>query len=317
MRLEYQIIIALGLDMALGDPRRLPHPVKLMGRFAASLEGPLRRTIKNARQAGIVAVLLVTAITTGLTWVCISSARMVSPPVGDLLSILILYTAFAARDLADHARDVYRALNNHNLTAARLLVARMVGRDTATLDEGAVARAAIESVAENAVDGVVAPLLFAVVGGPVGAMLYKAINTLDSTFGYRNERYREFGWASAKLDDLANYIPARLTAPLLMLAALPWGGSKRAFSVCRRDGRRHASPNAGLAEAAMAGALGVQLGGSVLRGGIPQKMPLLGAPAPLPEARHICRANALMLVASFLAAAILITTRLGIAALTG
>lgn len=315
MRLEYQIIIALGLDMALGDPRWLPHPVRLIGLFAASLEEPLRRTIKNTRLAGIVAVLLVTGITASLTWACISSVRTVYPPAGDLLSILILYTAFAARDLADHARDVYRALCNHHLPAARLLVARMVGRDTATMNEGAIARAAIESVAENAVDGVVAPLLFAVVGGPVGAMLYKAINTLDSTFGYRNERYQEFGWASAKLDDLANYLPARLTAPLLMFAALPWGGSRRAFSVCRRDGHRHASPNAGLAEAAMAGALGVQLGGPVLRGGIPQEMPLLGAPGAQPETAHIGTANAVMLVTAFLAAAVFLAARFGIMAM--
>ncbi len=312
MRLEYQALIALGLDMALGDPRWMPHPVRLIGHFALALEGPLRRTIKNDRLAGLMAVLLVTGITVSLTWAGIQAAGLIHPFGPDAISIVFLYWSFAARDLRDHAAAVYRALREPDLPAARRLVAMMVGRDAETLDETGVARAVVESVAENTVDGVIAPLLFALAGGPAGAMLYKAINTLDSTFGYRTERYREFGWASARLDDLANYLPARLTAPFLMFAALPWKGSLRALSVCRRDGRRHSSPNSGLAEATMAGALGIQLGGPVLRDGVPHDMPFLGAPAALPEARHICRANALMLITLFLAAAVLIWARVGI-----
>jgi adenosylcobinamide-phosphate synthase len=315
MRLEYQVLVAMGLDAAMGDPRWMPHPVKLMGRLALVLEAPLRRTIKNARLAGVAAVLLVTGSTAALTGVVIFAARRIHPSAGDAVSILFLYWSFAARDLASHASTVYRALAQQDLPAARRLVALMVGRDTAALDEAAVARAAVESVAENTVDGVVAPLLFGLAGGPVGAMLYKAINTLDSTFGYRTERYREFGWASARLDDLANYLPARLTVPFLVLAALPWKGARRAFFVSRRDGRRHASPNSGLAEAAMAGALGVRLGGPLTRGGVLQETPFLGTPAPPPGARHICRANAVMLTAVFLAAAVLVAARFGITAI--
>lgn len=316
MRLEYRIIIALGLDMLLGDPRWLPHPVRLIGRFAAALEHPLCRTISNARLAGLAAALLVIGVATVVAYASIRFAGLLHPWAGDAVSVYILYSAFAARDLTVHAMNVHRALDAENLPAARQLVSLMVGRDTAEMDKKAIARAAVESVAENTVDGVVAPLFFAVVAGPAGAMFYKAVNTLDSTFGYRNEKYIEFGWASAKIDDWTNYIPARITAPFIMLAALPWGGSLRSFQVCLRDGRRHASPNAGLAEASMAGALGIQLGGPVRRNGIMQEMPLLGAPAAVPEARHIRLACALMLRTAFLAATALIVVRFCITTLT-
>lgn len=315
MRLEYQIIIAWGLDMALGDPRGFPHPVRLIGRFAGALEAPLRNSIGNAHLAGLAAALLVISLCTATAWAGIRYAGLIHPWASEALTIAILYWSFAARDLTDHALKVYVALSANDLPAARHLVSLMVGRDTALMDQTAVARAAVESVAENTVDGVVAPLFFTLIAGPAGAMFYKAVNTLDSTFGYRNERYIQFGWASAKLDDLANYIPARLTAPLMMLAALPLGGALRSFRICRRDGRLHASPNAGLAEAAMAGALGIQLGGTVSRGGIVQQMPLLGAPAAPPEARHIRLACVLMLATALLATAVLIAARLGVMAL--
>jgi adenosylcobinamide-phosphate synthase len=315
MRLEYQIIAALLLDLVLGDPRRLPHPVRLIGRFALALEEPLRRLVPNARLAGVLAALIVVGSAAGATAIAILAARHLHPWAGEALSTLFLYWSFAARDLADHALNVSRALGRDDLAGARRLVSLMVGRDTADMDKGEVARAAVESVAENTVDGVVAPLLFAVLAGPVGAMVYKAISTLDSTFGYRNERYREFGWASARLDDLANYLPARLTVPLVMLAALPRGGGMRALSVCRRDGRRHLSPNAGLAEAAVAGALGIQLGGPLRRGGILMETPLLGAPAEPPAARHIGRAVGLMFLTTALAAAIFLALRFGMTAL--
>ena len=179
-----------------------------------------------------------------------------------MVSILVIYTTIAARDLARHSMAVLRPLAAGDLVEARRRVALIVGRDTARLDEAGVVRAAVESVAESTVDGVTAPLFFAVVAGPVGAMVYRAINTLDSMFGHQDERYREFGWAAARIDDLANYLPARLTAPLVCLAALLLRQRPRlACAILARDGRKHASPNAGLTEAAMAGALGVQLGG--------------------------------------------------------
>ncbi len=312
MKPEYQILAALGLDLAFGDPRWLPHPVRLIGGFAAVLEAPLRRAFPSARLAGLAAVILVITVTMAAAWVVIRGAGRLHPLAGEVSTILILYFCFAARDLADHAMKVYAALSRGDLLAARRQVALMVGRDTAKLNEEEVARAAVESVAENTVDGVVAPLFFAFLAGPVGALVYKAVSTLDSTFGYRNERYIEFGRASAKLDDVANYLPARLTVPLMVLAALPLGGALRTWRICCRDGRRHGSPNSGLAEAAMSGALGVQLGGPVTREGRRQEMPLLGAPAPAPEAQHIPRACVLMLATTFLAAGVFLAARWGI-----
>jgi len=315
MKLEYQILIAWLLDMVLGDPRWLPHPVRIIGRFAAVIEGPLRRSITHARVAGVIAAALVVGVTAAMTAAVLYLARNLHPLLGDGVAIIIFYTAFSTRDLADHASAVHEALDRGDLPSAQRLVGMMVGRDTAAMDEEAVARAAVESVAENSVDGVVAPLIFAAAAGPVGAMVYKAVSTLDSTFGYRNERYRDFGWASARIDDLANYIPARITAFLLMTAALTRGSFARALAVCRRDGRLHASPNSGLSEAAMAGALGVQLGGPVLRSGIPQEMPYLGAPAARPEAGTITAATTLMMMTSGLALASLLALRIGISTL--
>jgi len=173
-----------------------------------------------------------------------------------------------------------------------------VGRDTEHLDEEGVVRAAVESVAENTVDGVSGPLFFAVVGGPVAAMAYRAASTLDSTFGYKNERYQEFGWASARLDDAANLIPARLTGPLMCLVAgLLYRRGRQSLHVLARDKGNHASPNAGRAEAAMAGALGIQLGGASTYAGVAAYKPTLGDPGGPLTAHHIVQANRLMWVA--------------------
>jgi len=180
-------------------------------------------------------------------------AAAIHPLAADIASIVLIYTTIAARDLARHGMAVYRSLAADDMAEARRRVAAIVGRDTDRLDEAGVVRAAVESVAESTVDGVTAPLLFAVVAGPVGAMVYRAVNTLDSMFGHQDERYRRFGWAAARIDDLANYIPARCTAPLVCVAALLlrlWP-SAPANAAARRA--KHASPNAGLTEAAMAG----------------------------------------------------------------
>ncbi|MCX6910659.1 MAG: adenosylcobinamide-phosphate synthase CbiB, partial [Verrucomicrobia bacterium] len=247
MRLEYQIIAAFALDLLFGDPRWLPHPVKLIGRFAVMLEAPLRRSIPSTRVAGVVAVVVVLGVTGFVAFGLVRCAAALHPAAGDIVSILLLYTAFAARDLAHHANAVYRSLASGDLAEARQRVSMIVGRDTARLDEREVVRATVESVAESLVDGVTAPLFFAVLGGPVGAMLYKAVNTLDSTFGYKDERYIQFGWASARLDDLANFLPARFTAPLVAVAAALLGhNALRSLRIWLRDGRKHVSPNAGL-----------------------------------------------------------------------
>ena len=301
MNLEYQLLVAFGLDLLLGDPRRLPHPVKLMGRFALALEAPLRRRFANPRLAGIAAVILVVGSAGLITWTAIRCAAFAHPFAGDAVSILLLYTTFAARDLLRHSQGVYKALETGDIRGAREAVAMLVGRDTKDLDEGGVSRAAVESVAENLIDGVTAPIFFAVLGGPVAAMMYKAVSTLDSTFGYKTERYLFFGRASARLDDAANWLPARLTVPFIAVAAAVCGYRPLgALRVCLRDGGNHPSPNAGLGEAAVAGALGVQLGGLNYYDGEPEEGALMGEPIRLLNRRSIFSANILAFVTAAL-----------------
>jgi adenosylcobinamide-phosphate synthase len=331
MRVEYQILAAVLLDLLLGDPRWLPHPVRAIGWLAVRVEIVCRKVLGSTRIAGLAAALAVYAAAGLAAWGAIRLAALVHPLAGDLVAIVVIYTTIAARDLARHSMAVLEVLadrsrgpsmgataglsssaentggqatrgtlqstNETTLAEARRRVAAMVGRDTAQLDAAGVVRAAVESVAESTVDGVTAPLFFAALGGPVGAMVYRAVNTLDSMFGHQDERYGRFGWAAARIDDAANYLPARLTAPLMCLAAfLLRRRPVQAVRILRRDGRKHASPNSGLTEAAMAGALGVQLGGVNYYDGQPLEKPTLGdALVPL-SVRHIPLANALMLV---------------------
>jgi adenosylcobinamide-phosphate synthase len=309
MRFDHQVLAALGVDLVLGDPRWLPHPVRLIGCLAAGMESPARQCLP-ARAAGIAVALTVIGLTGASTWLLLRGARVVHPIAEDLAAVLLLWTTLAARDLAGHAAAVYWALSSGDLPAARRCVARMVGRDTEDLDETGVVRAAVESVAENTVDGVTAPLFFACLFGPCGAMVYKAINTLDSTFGYKNERYLQFGWASARIDDAANFLPARLTVPLVSVAAAlmrlrPLG----AIHVLLRDGYKHPSPNSGLIEAAVAGALGVQLGGPISYSGQPSLKATLGDPHSPLVRQHILQAIRLMLVTSVAATALFLGLR--------
>jgi adenosylcobinamide-phosphate synthase len=259
--------------------------------------------------AGLATATATYAVAGAAAWGAIRLSAAVDPLAGDVMSILVIYTTIAARDLARHSMAVFRPLVAGDLVEARRRVGAIVGRDTDRLDEAGVARAAVESVAESTVDGVTAPLMFAVVAGPVGAMVYRAINTLDSLFGHQDERYERFGWAAARIDDLANYLPARLTARLVCLAALLLRlRPGLAWRTLLRDGRNHQSPNAGLTEAATAGALGVQLGGLNYYDGQPLEKPTIGeAVVPL-SPRHIRLANALMFATAglFLMACLLV-----------
>jgi adenosylcobinamide-phosphate synthase len=289
------IWIALVLDYLIGDPRWLPHPVKLIGRLALRLETPMRKRFTSTKFAGLITALTVIGIAALSAWTCLALAGRIAPWLEHVVAIGILYTTFAARDLDRHGRSVLAALIQGNLPLARQRVAWIVGRDTAQLDAHGVARAAVESVAENTIDGVIAPLFFAFLGGPVAAMAYKAVSTLDSTFGYRNERYIQFGWASARIDDAVNYLPARIGAVLMSLAAGMLKEDPRgALRAAWRDGAKHSSPNAGLAEASMAGALRIQLGGPVHRSGRLEEMPAFGDPGRPLTVDHIARACRMM-----------------------
>lgn len=298
MMLLVPIGAAVLLDILLGDPPWFPHPVRGVGRLALASERLFRSMrILSLRVAGALAASTVLLLT-GVTVLAVSTgAWLLHPAAGLAVSSLLLYFAIAPRDLSDHAMAVCRALEAGDLELARRKVAMMVGRDTDALDGAGVAMAAVESVAENTSDGVTAPLMYGLLFGPVGAWVYKAANTLDSMFGYRNERYREFGWASARLDDLLNYLPARLTVLAVAVAAsilrLDAPGVIRSVRACAR---RHESPNAGYPESAFAGALGVTFGGQRSYGGIPKSLPELGLGQGLVDTTILRRAVRLMYV---------------------
>ncbi|MBM3162512.1 MAG: cobalamin biosynthesis protein [Chlorobi bacterium] len=282
---EYMLLAAFLCDLLFGDPRWMPHPVRGIAWLAFGAEKVLRASGMPLRVAGLLCVLVVVGGTAGAAWLFIEAAGRLHPVMGVIAGVVLLYTSFAVKDLGDHARAVGDVLALGDLPLARGKVSRMVGRDTAGLTEEGVALAAAESVAENTVDGVTAPLFYGLLFGPVGALAYKAASTLDSMFGYKNERYREFGWASAKLDDLCNWIPARLTVLAIAIAALLQ--RLRFFDIFRavRQGAGlHASPNAGYPEAAFAGALGVTFGGPRSYGGVMHDAPLLGL------CREVCSA---------------------------
>ncbi len=296
--LEYQILIAILLDQLFGDPRCLPHPVRIIGAVCQGCER-LTRALLPSFAAGICSVILVLSLVGTTIWAVLAGAAFLHPWLGTATSIFLLYTTIAARDLVRHSTDVYTALATGDLLEARRRVGMIVGRDTANLDKAGVARAAVESVAESMVDGVTAPLFFALMGGPIAAMLYKTVNTMDSMFGYKNERYLKFGWAAARLDDLVNFVPARLTSMLIPTAAFLLRHEARgSLFILLRDRLRHASPNSGHTEAAVAGALGIQLGGSNFYFGQKMKKPSIGEPTRPIEPQDILRVNRLMLTGS-------------------
>jgi len=279
------LVSALLLDLALGDPRWLPHPVVLIGYLITFLDTHLNRITSHKRAAGI-ALLLITASSAGTAaWLLIRAGQALHPLAGFLVSAGIAYTCLATRSLHRESALVANALTSGDIVAARRSLSYIVGRDTGDLDESEIWRALIETVAENTSDGIIAPLFWLTVAGPVGGMVYKAVSTLDSMVGYKSERYLHFGWASARMDDLLNFIPARLTALLMILAAPLVGLSPHgALSVTLSDRLKHPSPNSGHPEAAAAGAVGVRLGGPASYQGNPSWKEHIGLPlAPLDE----------------------------------
>ena len=257
------VLAAVVLDLVLGDPRALPHPVMAIGRLISFLEPRLRRGFGNERTAGCALLVTTVGVSYATAALLLVGAYALAPDAGIAVAIYLSWVSLAARSLHLESGKVARALERDDLPGARLALSYIVGRETEQLDEREIVRGAVETVAENTGDGVIAPLCYLMLGGPALAIAYKAVNTLDSMVGYKNERYLRFGWASARFDDLANYLPARLTGMLMVLAApvcaLSGGG---AWRIMRRDCRNHSSPNSGFPESAAAGALGVRLGGA-------------------------------------------------------
>lgn len=310
-----EILFAFLLDAAIGDPRWLPHPVRIIGKAISGAERVLRRFFTTAsleRVGGIFLVLSVTLPVYGITDRIVLAAAEFSgrlfAVVGTAIVIFLAATTIATRELIRSAQVVITAVKAGDLAAARRNLSMIVGRDTRELSDKGVLKATIETLAENLSDGVIAPLFYLAVGGLPLAMTYKAVNTLDSMVGYKNEKYLRFGWAGARLDDLANYLPARITGLMIVLSAflvakikrlpvfgpqrvmiipphldpLPDGermggiSAGRAFNSMLRDGGKHPSPNSGMPEAAMAGALGIRLGGPSTYGGVLSDKPFIG-----------------------------------------
>ena len=293
--------LAFVLDLILGDPRSLPHPVRLMGAAVKRGEPLARRIFQNEVAAGIFMVLILVFSTWIFSFFLVITAYKIHTVCGVLISILMIYYTISVRSLSEAAMGVRKALKSQTLEEAKMRVSQIVGRDVASLSKRGVIRAAVETVAENFVDGVIAPIFFSAIGGAPLAMTYKMINTLDSMIGYKNERYIHFGKAAARLDDAANFIPARLSVPIISLAAhLLYGRGAYAMKTATNEGSRHSSPNAGRPEAAFAGSLGVKLGGPSYYEGRPVHKPFIGVLYGEVEIDHIRQACDLMMLSAVL-----------------
>lgn len=306
----WMVLAAIIVDWVIGDPPWPKHPVILIGQLIRWLEArlhpsgaelPQARSPRRERFRGILLTVATVVLSSGLLYALIAVLYMIHPWVGRAANIWFISTTIAFKGLKDAAMQVYRPLAEGNLAEARRWVGYIVGRDTAELDEPEITRAAVETVAENTVDAAVSPLFFALLGGAPLALAYRAANTLDSMVGYRNDRYRDFGWASARLDDLLNLLPARITALLLALAAglTPGLSGKRALRSVRSFAALHPSPNSGYPESAVAGALGVQLGGRNVYGGVISQRAVMGWPLQPLERSHIRLAVRLLYITGY------------------
>lgn len=321
-----QLVASIILDALFGDPRWIPHPVRGIGRLISWSESFTRSITKNLYLAGFITVIVVLATTTTAVVLILFTAGSFSLAVEEGVAVLLLYTTIAARDLLRHSNVVYVHLKDkRSLVNARIAVGKIVGRDTSKLSEDGVCRATIETVAENMVDGITAPLFYAILAScfapilgmspiccsVIGAFLYKAVNTMDSMIAYKNERYLKFGRVAARLDDAVNVIPARMSGFCLIIAAfflkLDYRGAARVFG---RDRLQHSSPNAGHTEAATAGALGVRLGGpSIYFDKIVEK-PYIGDSDTEPVPADIQKTNRLVIVGAFFFVVLLIGLRM-------
>ena len=289
-------------DLIFGDPQWLPHPVRAMGRLIDLLDRRLNRrdAPRIAQIKGAIAAVIVVGISACTAYFLITFSKKTGLLLGNLTWVYLGYSCLSIKDLRVKAGAVIRALKKDALVQARSELSGIVGRDTRQLSWEKIAAAAIESVAENTGDGIIAPLFYLILGGPVLSIAYKSINTLDSMLGYRNERYLHFGWFAARLDDIANFIPARLSGFLIALSSP--AAAAGSFKIMFRDGRKHPSPNSGVPIAAMAGALGIRLGGPCAYQGKLIEKPHLGegkrpiAPFLINKALNISLASSVLTV---------------------
>ena len=295
----YAILVGFIIDLIIGDPHWMYHPVRLIGKLITFLEDMLRETFPKTkdgeRKSGFVLVVLVCGISVFTVWGLVKLAYYLNFWCGFLLEVIMCYQLFAVRSLKDESMKVYKELAKQDLEASRKAVSMIVGRDTENLTIEGVTKATVETIAENTSDGTLAPMFYMFIGGPVLGWFYKAVNTMDSMVGYKNEKYLNFGRYAAKFDDVMNFIPARLCGWLMILASMflkmDWKNAKKIFV---RDRFNHASPNSAQTEAVMAGALRIQLAGDAWYFGKRYEKPIIGDALRPVEIEDIPRANRLL-----------------------
>ncbi len=296
------LILGATLDCLIGDPYNMPHPIRFIGKLISQLEDFVRRRFEGRlRKGGIFLAITVLFISTVVPLTLLIICYCVNLWLGAAVEGLMCYYLMAARCLHDESMNVYRKIASNDVEGARKAVSMIVGRDTNVLDRNGIIRAAVETVAENTSDGVTAPVMYMALGGAVLGFFYKAANTMDSMIGYKNEKYKDIGFFAAKLDDVLNYFPSRITAFAMISCApmLRFDGIG-AYRIWKRDRRKHASPNSAQTESACAGALGVRLAGDAYYFGELHKKEFIGDAIREIENEDICRANRLMYLSSAL-----------------
>jgi adenosylcobinamide-phosphate synthase len=297
----YILPAAFALDLIVGDPHSLPHPVRWMGKSIEIFEPWFRRLPVNLTTAGGLFAAFLIILTGLLTSLLLSTANAIHPVLGSCFEIVLIYYCLSATSLEKAALEIHRCLAAKKIACARAKVALIVGRDVEQYGENRIAGATVETVAENLVDGVISPLFFAAIGGAPLAMAYKMANTLDSMVGYKNETYKNFGKTAARIDDALNYLPARLSVPVIALAAHILSDlGVRSFQTAIAEGANHSSPNAGFPEAAFAGALAVKLNGPNYYGGQLVEKPYIGVRFGRSAPGHIKKACDIMMLSSVL-----------------
>ena len=304
---------ALALDALVGDPQNLPHPIRWMGRAIEICEPIFRKLCRPELSSGTLFAIFLITVAWGSTILATRGLYALHPLAGSLTEMILIFYCLSARSLVQAAMEISGLLSAGRIDAARSKVAMIVGRDVSGYQADDIARATVETVAENYVDGVLAPLFFAILGGAPLAMAYKMVNTLDSMVGYKNRRYLRFGCAAAHIDDIANFVPARLSVPFIALAAqLLFGGGRRVLTTALGQGQRHSSPNAGYPEAAFAGALAVKLNGPDVYHGAVVEKPYIGTAFGPVRGDHIQMACQLMVVAIWISCLFLWIFRLAL-----
>lgn len=300
-KIMIQVLIGYTLDIVFGDPYWVKHPVIYIGDIINGLERKLMG-LKSKKIGGVLLLLIIMAIAYTVPFTILALATEIHPYLGIALEALMISQILATKSLHRETKKVYKALLSKDMATSRKFMSYLVSRDTGAMEEEDIVRSSIETVSENIVDGIIAPLFFVVIGGAPLGWLYKGVNTLDSMVGYKNEKFMDYGWASARFDDVLNYIPARITGPIIVLASFLLGYDyKNSFRVLKRDCRNHASPNSGFSEAPVAGALNIQLGGRVSYFGVIHNKQTMGDQSEALEIGHIDKTFRIMFLSSFLA----------------